>query len=140
MKLTKVLSQFKKNINTFVKKRIQMYTRKYNKDVATNPEINFPKPDLDAVISTILYFKSSTNYIQNKFSEKKLFEKFEDYILENSTFEKLPNSKNIEDDLKLSEGERKKLYKEGLETGLLIKDKNGRYKLNINYEKGDNNG
>jgi hypothetical protein len=42
--------------------------------------------------------------------------------------------------LKLSEGERKKLYKDGLEAGLLIKDKNGRHKLNINYEKEDNNG
>jgi hypothetical protein len=135
MKLTKVLSKFKKNINTFVKKKIQMYTSKYNKNMATKPEINFPKPDLNTVIATILYFKSSTNYIQNKFSEKNLFEKFEDYILENSIGEKLPNSKNIEDDLKLSEGERKKLYKEGIKTGLLIKDKNGRYKLNINYEK-----
>lgn len=135
MRLKKTFLKFKKKTKTFVNKTRQMFTVKNDKEVVLNSEINFPKPDLDAVISTILYFKSSTNYIQNEFSEKNSYEIFEDYILKFSEGDKIPKSKIIEDDLNISEGDRKKLYKEALIKELLIKDDNGRHKLNINYEK-----
>jgi hypothetical protein len=119
---------------TIVKKSIQMLTGKKCKSVVENLVSTTPAPDYNAVIVTIGKFKSIENHIGIEINQENNFDKFSAYIVENSQGKKLPKIKKIETELGITEDTRKKLYKEGITTGLLVRDEKGKYYFNINYE------